>query len=155
MRARLTIFSFIVLLILSATSLQADTNFATLSVSMKQNHYKLQIADTDARRLQGLMFRPRLASDEGMLFVYPASADHRIWMKNTLIPLTVIWMNQDARIVDIKLLLPCKTPQCPIYSAPEPSRFILELNQTQYHLYKKGDEFPELKGLFNSLTSLP
>jgi uncharacterized protein len=152
-QARLFKFSLILLLLISGFSLPADSNLPLLSLNMKQQHYKLQIADSLESRLRGLMFRSQLGRDEGMLFVYPASGDHRIWMKNTLIPLTVIWMNKDARILEVKLLLPCEQPSCPVYAASEPSSFIIELHQTQYHYFKKGNEFPRLKGLLNSLTA--
>lgn len=146
--------SLILLLVLLANARAGDISYSVMSINMNQQHYQLQIADNNQRRTQGLMFRPTLGADKGMLFVYPQSGNYRIWMKNTLIPLTVIWMNEEAEIVDIKLLLPCKQPSCPIYSAPEPARYIIELNQSQYHLYKKGDRFPELKGVLSSLPAV-
>lgn len=149
------ISSCFVILIWLITTVQAeDLSFAIMSIKMNQQHYQLQIADNNERRMQGLMFRQSLAADKGMLFVYPESGNYRIWMKNTLIPLTVIWMNEEAEIVEIKLLLPCKQPVCPIYSATKPARYIIELNQSQYHLYKKGDQFPELKRILSSLPAI-
>ena len=147
-------YGFLVLLILAPAVVGEDLTFSVLSINMEQQHYLLQIADNRERRKQGLMFRPTLAADRGMLFVYPKTGDYRIWMKNTLIPLTVIWMNEEAEIVDIKLLQPCKQPSCPVYSAQQPSRFIIELHQSQHQLYRKGDRFPELGRVFASLPAI-
>ncbi len=155
MKASVISSCFVVLLWLTTAVQPQQLSFEVISINMNEQHYQLQIADNNQRRMQGLMFRPTLAEDKGMLFVYPQSGNYRIWMKNTLIPLTVIWMNEETEIVDIKLLLPCKQRSCPIYSAPEPARYIIELNQSQYHLYHRGDRFPELKGVLSSLSALP
>jgi uncharacterized membrane protein (UPF0127 family) len=146
-------FSLIYLLIFSVSPLAAELSFDILSINLKQHHYQLQIADNNERRLQGLMYRESLADNEGMLFVYPKTGNYRFWMKNTLIPLTVIWMDEQTEIVDIKLLQPCKEVNCPIYAAPRSSRYVIELSESQFHLYKKGDHFPELKGILSSLSA--
>ncbi len=153
MKIFLTAFSLIYLLIFSVSPLASGMSFDILSINLNQRHYQLQIADNNERRQQGLMYRASLADNEGMLFVYPKSGNYRFWMKNTLIPLTVIWMDEQAEIVDIKLLLPCKVVNCPIYGAPRPSRYIIELSESQFHLYKKGDQFPELKDILSSLSA--
>lgn len=154
MKKVVTGIGVIYLLVVCATLSAAGISFDIISLNLHQQHYRLQIADNDERRIQGLMHRESLADDEGMLFVYPKSGNYRFWMKNTLIPLSVIWMNEQAQIVDIKLLLPCKEIHCPIYGADSPSRYIIELNQSQYHRYKKGDEFPELQSILSSLSAL-
>jgi uncharacterized protein len=153
MKITLTGLSLICLLVFSIWSIAAELSFGIISIKLKQQHYQLQIADNNQRRMQGLMYRASLADNEGMLFVYPKSGNYRFWMKNTLIPLTVIWMDEQAEIVDIKLLLPCKAVNCPIYAAARPSRYVIELSQSQYHLYKKGDQFPELKGILSGLSA--
>jgi uncharacterized protein len=153
MKTTLTHFSFIFLCIFSASLLAAGLSFDIISISLKQRHYQLQLADNNERRMQGLMYRKSIPDNQGMLFVYPESGNYRFWMKNTLIPLTVIWMNEQTEIVDIKLLLPCKEVNCPIYAAARPSKYIIELNQSQYHLFKKGDQFPELKGILSSISA--
>lgn len=153
MKIILTSFSLILLLIFSAALPAADLSFDIMSINLDRQHYKLQIADNNERRMQGLMHRTSLADDEGMLFVYPKSGNYRIWMKNTLIPLTVIWIDEQTEIVDIKLLPPCEAVNCPIYAAPRPSRYIIELSQSQFQLYKKGDKFPELKSILGSLNA--
>ncbi|MFN8545078.1 MAG: DUF192 domain-containing protein [Candidatus Binatia bacterium] len=62
----------------------------------------LEVAATDEARARGLMYRTDLADGHGMLFVFPTAAVHDFWMKNTLIPLDMIWIGADRRIVGIR-----------------------------------------------------
>ncbi len=63
--------------------------------------FRVEIADTDALRERGLMFRKTLAPDHGMLFEFPLSDIQNFWMKNTLISLDIIYIGADGRIVSI------------------------------------------------------
>ena len=74
------------------------------------------------------MERDHLAPDRGMLFDYPYPGHFRIWMKNTLIPLKVLWIGSDYRIQAIKTLYPCRTTNCLSFGIEDKSRFIIELN---------------------------
>jgi len=116
--------------------------FSVETVQLKNTNYQLEIADTYKRKKQGLMYRKSLAKDEGMLFVYSKAGDHRIWMKNTLIPLTVIWLDEYATIIEIKILQPCKSSNCPASVAPVASKYILELHPSQQDRFKIGDSLP-------------
>ena len=64
-------------------------------------HFKVEIADNDAAREYGLMFRKSLAPDHGMLFEFDRPDRQAFWMKNTLIPLDVIYIGTDGRILSI------------------------------------------------------
>ena len=64
-------------------------------------HFTVEIADTDATRETGLMYRKRLAANHGMLFDFKVSQDVSFWMKNTWIPLDMIFIGADGRIVSI------------------------------------------------------
>jgi uncharacterized membrane protein (UPF0127 family) len=85
------------------------------------------IADTPERSMYGYMFRHEVKEDEGMVFVYPESGLHPFWMKNTLVPLDIIWMDDAFAVLHIETASPCKADPCPSYGTPRMSRYTLEL----------------------------
>lgn len=89
----------------------------------------VEIADTPDERQMGLMHRESMPANQGMLFVWPEEGSRNFWMKNTLIPLDMIWINTNREIVDIKAAEPCKVEDCPTYPGGGPAQFVLELNQ--------------------------
>jgi uncharacterized membrane protein (UPF0127 family) len=85
----------------------------------------LEVARTPEAQRQGLMYRSSLADGHGMLFVFPADADHQFWMKNTLIPLDMLFIAADGLVVGVH------TDATPLSTAPigvgRPSRYVLEV----------------------------
>ncbi|MGE0726265.1 MAG: DUF192 domain-containing protein, partial [Alphaproteobacteria bacterium] len=75
----------------------------------KRHRFTVELAFTDAQQMQGLMFRRSLAPDRGMLFVYQADAPLAMWMKNTYIPLDMLFMRADGRISNIIENVPPET----------------------------------------------
>jgi uncharacterized membrane protein (UPF0127 family) len=141
------IYFTVVILISSFQSLgAAEINFSTTKLAINLKVYSLEIAKTQDQRQHGLMFRKKLGSKNGMVFIYPNSARHRIWMKNTKIRLTVIWINEGGKVIGIKLLEPCQRDPCKSYGLNQSSRYILELNH-QAHNIKIGDEISGLNQL--------
>lgn len=67
---------------------------------------QVEIADDDAERSKGLMFRESLPENDGMLFVYESSRPLGFWMRNTLIPLDIAYIDEQGRIVDIQQMEP-------------------------------------------------
>ncbi len=103
----------------------------------------VEIADTETLRTTGLMYRSHLAEDQGMLFVYPDQAIRGVWMKNTLIPLDVLFLSEDGKIVTLlRSLEPCKQIPCPISVSSEKARYMLEVNAgfIDTHRIKTGQE---------------
>ena len=71
---------------------------------------EVQIADTDPRRVRGLMFQDPLPPDQGMVFVFDDPGRHSIWMLNMQFPLDIIWFDRDGMVVHIEEdVPPCKT----------------------------------------------
>jgi uncharacterized membrane protein (UPF0127 family) len=67
-----------------------------------QASFSVEIADDEAERAQGLMFRESLARGAGMLFVYPEPQTAAFWMKNSLIPLDIIFLNETGQVIRIQ-----------------------------------------------------
>lgn len=94
---------------------------------------EVQIADTDPRRVRGLMFQEQLPLDEGMLFVFDDANIRSIWMLNMQFPLDVIWIDDDNKVVFIeKNVPPCKTAletvTCPSYNGGSmDAKYVLEV----------------------------
>jgi uncharacterized protein len=87
-----------------------------------------QIADTPERIMYGYMFRPQVGDDEGIVFVFPEAGAHSFWMKNTLVPLDIIWMDEARTIVHIQASTPpCRSDPCPGYGPMRAASYVLEV----------------------------
>lgn len=83
-----------------------------------------EVAATQGERSQGLMNRQSLGANEGMIFVFPVTATHCFWMKNTPLPLSIAFLDEQGRIVGIDEMVPhSEKNHCP----PQPARFALEM----------------------------
>lgn len=90
------------------------------------HRFKVEVAETPAQMEQGLMFRTSLAPDAGMLFIYLQPIVATMWMKNTLIPLDMLFVDAQGRIVNIHQRA---VPQSlDVISAAAPVRAVIELN---------------------------
>ena len=98
-------------------------------VEVKGQRFNVEIAADDQSRARGLMFVDDLPEDEGMLFIFRRMQPRAFWMKNTRIPLDIIYLDQNLKVVSIiKNAKPCKTPRCPSYPSGQPAQYVLELN---------------------------
>jgi uncharacterized protein len=96
-----------------------------------------ELAITEVERARGLMFREKIASDQGMLFCFEQEDTHAFWMKNTLIPLDILWLDRDRRVVHIERNVPpCKADPCPSYPSKRPAAYVLELAAGGADLYQ-------------------
>jgi uncharacterized protein len=97
-------------------------------VCINNTCFSIEIADTPEERQLGLMYRKQLPELSGMLFVFQQSGQYNFWMKNTLIPLDMIWIDAQNKIIDIKQATPCTADPCPTYNPQWFSSYVLELN---------------------------
>jgi uncharacterized membrane protein (UPF0127 family) len=89
-----------------------------------------EVADTPQKRAEGLMYREHLGADRGMLFTFSQAQAWVFWMKNTKIPLDLIWVNEKKQIVHIEQHVPICTrtdDSCPQYRPNEDALYVLEL----------------------------
>lgn len=89
---------------------------------------QVEIAADDATRAQGLMYRDQLPQDRGMIFLFTKAGNYPFWMKDTLIPLDMIWIDEQHRIVHIAHnVRPCKADPCPNYDPGAFANAVLEV----------------------------
>ena len=100
-----------------------------------------EVADSDAERSKGLMNRKSLDDDEGMLFVFFEENTGGFWMKNTLIPLSIAFFDDDGKIVSILDMDPCRKSPCRVYDPGVPYWGALEVNQGAFERWgvEEGD----------------
>ena len=99
-------------------------------VELKGHRYTVEIAADEKSREHGLMDRTEMAADHGMLFVFDDDAMRNFWMKNTRIPLDILYFDEGRRLVSQQRdVPPCSLGDaCPPYPSNAPARYVLELN---------------------------
>jgi uncharacterized membrane protein (UPF0127 family) len=102
----------------------------------------VEIADTEEKRARGLMFREYMAPADGMIFLFDEPGNYPFWMKNTLIPLDMLWLDSQAHIVSIaRSVPPCKADPCPSYPPSGTATYVIEVVSgfARQHDLKVGD----------------
>src|SRR5574343_192007 len=117
-------FASACLLALAATLANADMPRMELNLGMFR--IDAEVAATDADRQTGLMHRRSMAQQAGMLFVFPQPNTYCMWMRNTFIPLSVAFLDQDGVIINIEDMQPQTEDN---HCARRPARFALEMNR--------------------------
>lgn len=99
-------------------------------VELGGQRYKVEVADDDAERARGLMFRDQLAADSGMIFLHDREEPQAYWMKNTKIALDILYFDSARKLVaQQRDVPPCSAGNaCPPYPSNAPARYVLELN---------------------------
>nr|WP_282452926.1 DUF192 domain-containing protein [Lysobacter sp. CAU 1642] len=107
----------------------AEARLSTTVVEVGGHPVNAEVADDNHERMRGLMFRKTLGRDEGMVFVFESAYPQAFWMKNTLIPLDILYFDAAGRLVSIQRdVPPCRTNFCESYPSEGPARYVLELN---------------------------
>jgi uncharacterized protein len=110
----------------SIASAQSVDKLPVVELSAGMHLIKAEVATTEAHQKQGLMFRQSMGTNEGMLFVYDVPVGLCMWMKNTLIPLSVAFIDADGKIVNIEDMKPQTTTN---HCGKKPVRYALEMNR--------------------------
>jgi uncharacterized membrane protein (UPF0127 family) len=122
-------WTFALLLILLAACTTSGTDpTVTIITADQEHHVSVELAQSSSEQAQGLMHRTTLEKDAGMYFVFNQEAPRSFWMKNTLIPLDILFIDADGIIVDIQYATPCVTETCATYSSRSPAQYVLEVN---------------------------
>ena len=100
----------------------------TIHASCGEVRVRVEVADDPAEQAKGLMDRTTLGENRGMLFIYPEERELSFWMKNTLIPLSIAFIDSERRIIDIQDMKPLDD-EPPSYVSAEPARYALEVNR--------------------------
>ena len=102
-------------------------------VELGGQRYAVEIADDDAERARGLMFRDAMDADQGMLFIHESEQPLAYWMKNTRIALDILYFDGARKLVSQQRDVPPCTlgDRCPPYPSDAPARYVLELNAGQ------------------------
>lgn len=105
---------------------QAHAQMPRIELSAGFHRIEAEVAADQPDRMQGLMNRRSLAANQGMLFIYPQAERHCMWMRNTFLPLSVAFLDEQGRIINIEDMTPqTETSHC----AAAAARFALEMNQ--------------------------
>jgi uncharacterized membrane protein (UPF0127 family) len=113
-------------------------------VELKGKRFTVEVADDDAERARGLMFRDQMAADHAMIFVHDTEEPQAYWMKNTKIALDILYFDHSLKLVSAQERVPpCSLgDRCPPFASEGPALYVLELNAGTAEALgvKAGDE---------------
>lgn len=118
---------FILVFLVFLTSCK-EYNTILIDTGVEEIKIKAEVANTEEKKERGLMFRRSLDENSGMFFTFQSGAYYTFWMKNTLIPLDIIFISDDLTIVDIISAEPCEEEPCESYGSERPAKYVLEVN---------------------------
>lgn len=103
----------------------AQTPMPVTELTVGMFRVEAEVAANDEHRMRGLMQRKAMATNHGMLFVFTEPQRHCMWMKNTLLPLSVAFLDDEGRILNVEDMKPQTEDN---HCAAKPARFALEMN---------------------------
>ncbi len=98
-------------------------------VCFEKECFIVEVVDTPQARQTGLMYREELEENKGMFFIFDSEGSYPFWMKNTLIPLDIIWIDSSGKIIDIREAEPCEKDPCPVIPHAGSAKYVLEINK--------------------------
>ncbi len=99
-----------------------------VKICFNEHCFLAEVAKTKAQRTKGLMFRESLASDRAIFFVFEEPGFYNFWMKNCKIPLDIIWLDENQKVVAIKSnCQPCGKGDCPSIQPGVSAKYVLEI----------------------------
>lgn len=104
----------------------SNPKFSATKIKINNIEYNTEIAKTISQKSAGLSNRKELCSNCGMIFIFTKDGYQPFWMKNTFIPLDMIWINSNGKITDI--ITATQTNSTKILQNTQPARYVLELN---------------------------
>lgn len=113
------------LLLLVAGPAGAQLAFKTTRLSAGMHMIQAEVAANDPERQQGLMFREKMGNNAGMVFVFEQPTEQCMWMKNTLLPLSVAFIDEQGKVINIEDMQP-KTLES--HCSKKPAKYALEMN---------------------------
>lgn len=116
------------LLTCSGTNDHPDTTPSTVAFEGSDALLYVRIADESGEQRRGLMGVEDLPADEGMAFVFDEPVRSTFWMKNTLIPLSIAFVDESRRVIGVRDMQPCEADPCPHYGVDEPYVLAIEAN---------------------------
>ncbi len=122
----LWIFVLLATLFLPAGEGRAEENKSFVPITINGKKVIVEAARTEREKEKGLMFREKLGPDEGMLFVYEREEVLSFWMKNTRVPLSIAFINEKGKIVDIQDMEPFNLKS---HASRRPAKYALEMNR--------------------------
>jgi uncharacterized membrane protein (UPF0127 family) len=129
----------LVALLLPACGGDEDRPRLLIETSDGEVTVEVEVADDQGERAQGLMGRTELAPDAGMVFLFPEPTRGAFWMKDTLIPLSIAFYDDEGRILRILDMEPCRRDPCRLYDPEVAYRGALEVNQGAFARWNVGE----------------
>ena len=128
-RSKMLLLSLVSLVFFHGCSRQSSSTDSPDTVCFNNKCFIVEVARTKSELMRGLQLRDSLDKDKGMLFIFPSTQRQSFWMKDTFIPLDIIWLDRRKKIVFIiPNILPCETERCPVYTPDSDASYVLEVN---------------------------
>jgi len=120
---------FLLVFVMSMGGCLCDKKIQGPRVCFRDQCFDVEVVQKPEELTRGLMERDSMEDNHGMLFVFPESRQYSFWMKDTLIPLDMIWMDYGRNVVHIAHdVPPCEEDPCPTYAPPTDALYVLEIN---------------------------